>query len=413
MKSDIDRLMADLRLDAIVVVGDEAPNPYRDYLTNRSKANGTIIKKRGQEAAFIVGPMEIGEAASSGLKAYTDTDFGGAEILQEYAGDTQAIERELYRSYLIRLQVSGRVAFYGVADVNATLALVLALRERMPGLEFVLGGETARLFNALYETKDAAEIAHLREAARLTSQVVRAVWDFISRHHTESDSAGSRVVDSQSQPLTIGAVKGFIRQQEAALGLDDTEGCIFAQGRDAGLPHSRGEDSDVLQVGKSIVFDISPREAGGYFHDMTRTWCIGHAPDDVQAAYQDVLAIFRKVTGSLRVGAPSRSYQVMTLDYFESKGHPTQRSQPGTFDGYVHGLGHGLGLNVHEAPSFSLYAPSSDLAPGNVFTVEPGLYYPDRGFGVRVEDTVYFDQDGSLHTLTDFHYDLVLPLRGE
>jgi Xaa-Pro aminopeptidase len=76
----------------------------------------------------------------------------------------------------------------------------------------------------------------------------------------------------------------------------------------------------------------------------------------------------------------------------------------------VHGLGHGLGLNVHEAPQFGLYTPSSNLAPGNVFAIEPGLYYPDRGFGVRIEDTVYLDQDGSPHTLTDFPYDLVLPL---
>ncbi len=145
---------------------------------------------------------------------------------------------------------------------------------------------------------------------------------------------------------------------------------------------------------------------------MTRTWCIGQALADVQQAYDDVMHVFNDVKATLKVGASSRSFQIKTLDYFESQEHPTNRTQPGTLSGYFHGLGHGLGLNVHEAPYFGENRPDSALAPGMVFTVEPGLYYPDAGFGVRVEDTVYLDQDGTLQTLTDFPTDLALPLRG-
>ena len=72
MKSDIDRLMSDLNLDAILVLGDESPNPYRDYLTSRSRATGTIIKKRGQPAVFIVNAMERGNVT----RALAGEDIG-------------------------------------------------------------------------------------------------------------------------------------------------------------------------------------------------------------------------------------------------------------------------------------------------------------------------------------------------
>jgi Xaa-Pro aminopeptidase len=218
------------------------------------------------------------------------------------------------------------------------------------------------------------------------------------------------VVDERGEPLTIGAVRRFIQAQEAALGLEDSQGFIFAQGRDAGVPHSVGEDSDVLEVGRAIVFDIFPRGASGYYHDMTRTWSLGCAADDVQAAYDDVMVAFRTVMEALRVGEPTSRYQVMVLDYFEGRGHATQRSQPGTMNGYVHSLGHGIGLNVHEAPTFGEKSKHV-LQIGNAFTVEPGLYYPERGYGVRVEDSVYIDESGAVQRLTDFPYDLVVPLR--
>ena len=115
--------------------------------------------------------------------------------------------------------------------------------------------------------------------------------------------------------------------------------------------------------------------------------------------------------GSLAVGQPCRASQEMVCDYFEAKGHPTVRTQPGTHEGFVHSLGHGLGLDIHEEPRLS-HATGNDtiLQPGHVVSVEPGLYYPDRGFGVRIEDTVAFNEAGELINLTNFPYDLVIPM---
>jgi Xaa-Pro aminopeptidase len=111
------------------------------------------------------------------------------------------------------------------------------------------------------------------------------------------------------------------------------------------------------------------------------------------------------------LGKPAHLVQEAVLDYFEGEGHATSRSQPDTTSGYVHGLGHGIGLNIHENPRMSHLSKEDVFQVGNVITIEPGIYYPDKGYGVRIEDACYVAEDGSLVTLTDFHKELVLPLR--
>jgi Xaa-Pro aminopeptidase len=410
MRSDLDRLMDEYRLDAIVVISDETPNTFRDYLTGRAKAHGNIFKKRGEQAVIVVSGMEVDEAAKSGLRVMTYHDFDFAPLYNQFGDQPARLRRELFLNFFRKLNIRGRVGFYGTAAVNNLLPNLLALTESDLEIAPALDEDALALFRRMYETKDAAEIAALQDVARLTCEVVRRAWSFLSNHYASGDSIGSPVVDERGEPLTIGAVRRFIQAQEAALGLEDSQGFIFAQGRDAGVPHSVGEDSDVLEVGRAIVFDIFPRGASGYYHDMTRTWSLGCAADDVQAAYDDVMVAFRMVMDALRVGEPTSRYQVMVLDYFEGRGHATQRSQPGTMNGYVHSLGHGIGLNVHEAPTFGEKSKHV-LQVGNAFTIEPGLYYPERGYGVRVEDSVYIDESGAVQRLTDFQYDLVVPLR--
>ncbi len=410
MRSDLDRLMGEYRLDAIVVISDETPNPFRDYLTNCAKAHGHIFKKRDEPAVFVVSGMEVDEAAKSGLRVMTHHDFEFAQLYNQFGDQPMRLRRELFLNYLRKLGIRGRVGLYGTTAIHTFLPNLLSLLNDAQELTLALDEESLALFSRMFETKDAAEIAALQEVARLTCEVVRRAWRFLSTHYASAEAVGSPVVDETGAPLTIGAVRRYIRQQEMALGLEDSQGFIFAQGRDSGVPHSVGEDSQVLEVGRTIVFDIFPRGASGYYHDMTRTWSLGCATEEVQAAYDDVMSAFRMVMEALKVGEPASRYQSMVLDYFEGRGHPTQRSQPGTMSGYVHSLGHGIGLNVHEAPTFGEKSKHV-LQIGNAFTVEPGLYYPERGYGVRVEDSVYIDESGALQRLTDFPYDLVVPLR--
>jgi len=196
--------------------------------------------------------------------------------------------------------------------------------------------------------------------------------------------------------------------------VDAEDGTIFAIGRDGGVPHSRGTDRDPIALGKPIVFDIFPNEAGGgYFYDFTRTWCLGYAPPEVEKAYADVLAVFQQVVRALKPGELCRAYQKMTCDLLEARGHPTIQSQPQTTSGYVHSLGHGIGLRVHESPRMADVEGNNDrLDPGAVFTVEPGVYYPERGFGIRIEDSLWLNPDTlKFETLANYSKRLVLPVK--
>ena len=245
----------------------------------------------------------------------------------------------------------------------------------------------------------------MTSVAERTNATMQDTFDFLQGHTAHN----GHVVNADGNTLTIGDVKRFIALRLAERGLESSD-VIFAQGRDGGIPHSRGEDDDMVRTGVPIVYDLFPQEAGGgYFHDMTRTICLGSAPDEVQKAYDEVMACFNMIVDALEVGESAGKYQIMTCDFFAERGHPTIKDDPGTQKGYVHRLGHGVGLEIHGLPRLSDRAEDV-LEVGNVITVEPGLYYPDKGFGVRIEDLFYFDHDGQLVNLSDVAKDLVLPI---
>jgi Xaa-Pro aminopeptidase len=410
MKADIDRLMAERGMDAIVVMIDEVYSPQVDFLAGRSHVHGGLLIKAWQaDPVFVVSGMEIEEARATGLKAYSWDDFGYRDALSANSGDTVAAQVVLWGRCLAQFGVAnGKIGVYGMSKVETILALFDALREAYPQYQFV-GESGTTLFNAAVFTKDAEEIRRIASVAERTSEVVRATWDFIASHRTNDSEV---VVDRDGTPLTIGDVKRFVIQELMERGLEDT-GMIFAQGRDGAFPHSRGNDEEALRLGETLVFDLFPRETGGGFHhDITRTWCIGYAPDEVRETYQTVMEAFDLAHEMFAVGRPVREMQEAVMQYFEDRNHTTWRQNPASQEGYTHSLGHGVGLEIHEGYTMSHLNKNDVFEVGNVITIEPGLYYPEKGYGVRVEDTLYVAPDGQLLTLTDVPKDLVLPLRG-
>lgn len=408
MKSQIDGLMQERGLAALLVVGGEGYSEVRDYMSNGAHiTGGIIVKKVGDEPLLVVNGMETEEAKKSGytVKSYGDLDF---YTLQKETKNRDIAQVLFWGKCLQAGGVAaGKVGLYGRGDVNEIIELTKLAVERLPQYEFV--GETERtLFDIAFLTKDDDELARIRSVAERTNDVMAIAWDFIAGHTTDADET---LIKEDGTPLTIGDIKRLVRRELLERELEDT-GMIFAQGRDAGFPHSRGEAAMPLKLGQSIVFDLFPRElGGGYHHDMTRTWSIGYATPEVQQAYDDVMEAFDIAVETFGLDKPTHLMQEAVQDNFEAKGHPTMRTAAGSQEGYVHSLGHGIGLLIHERPSISHTRKEDLFQKGNVITIEPGLYYPDKGYGVRVEDSFVITDAGELVSITPFRKDLVLPLK--
>lgn len=413
MKSDLDRLMAERNIDAFIVTGPSHANPTMYYMVNGAHVGEvtTVIQKRGEAPVIFANSMEREEAAKSGLRVIDRNQYDPLKIIKEEKGNTLRARARITAMMLDEIGVNkGRVAVYGREEQGVMFALWNGLMAMRP--EFQIVGEYGQsIFDRAWYTKDAGEVARIRAVGEKTMAVVGNTWNFLASRRTKDGV----LLNDDGSPLTVGGVKKMIRQWSMEQNIEHPEDFIFAIGRDAGVPHSRGTETDVIELGKTIVYDIFPSEAGGgYFFDFTRTWCVGHAPPEVQKVYDEVLEIFNISTDAMQAGAPCAQYQRMTNDYFEKRGHPTTRSQPKTVEGYVHSLGHGVGLQVHERPSLSDYEGNTDtLEPGVAITVEPGLYYPDQGFGVRIEDFLWLNPETkTLETIGEFRKDLVIPLKG-
>ena len=410
MKKDLDALMQNNDLDAILITGPAQHNPAMVYMTGaRHLTNAELIKKRDEDAVLFHYPMERDEAARSGLRCKNISEYDLISLLKEANGDSLKATVRRYQLMLEELGItSGRIALYGRTELGPSFALFSALQQAMPGLSLVGEMDHSVLMLARM-TKDEAEIEHIRRMGEITTQVVAQVADFLTSHQAKDGV----LVSSKGEALTIGDVKKRIDLWLSERGAENPEGTIFAIGRDAGVPHSSGTASDPLKLGQTIVFDIFPCKAGGgYYYDFTRTWCLGYAPDEVLALYEDVYSTYNQVTSQLKAGEPFKIYQDMTCELFAAKGHPTIKENPQTQQGYVHSVGHGLGLNIHERPWSGLSSDEKDcLVPGSVFTIEPGLYYPDKNMGVRLENSLWVRPDGSMEVLADYPLDLVLPVR--
>lgn len=409
MRSEIDALMLDRELVALLIPIDHHYSPYVDMLVGRARmTHGLLLKRHRADPLLIAQGMEVEEARATGAAVLTQTDLGWPAIQKQYGTDQIGAEAALWQAALAQAKVPpGRVGIYGVGELGEILALLPRLNT--PDSPYVFVGEGGRnLFDVAAVTKADDEIARIESVAQRTNEVMAATWDYISGHQ----AVDGVVRQPDGTPLTVGDVKRFVLAALLQRGLEDTE-MIFAQGRDAAFPHSRGTEHMALQTGQTIVFDLFPREAGGgYHHDMTRTWCLGHASEAAQSIYDQVMHAFDIALQAFALDKPTHLMDEAVLDYFEGAGHATGRSQPGTDHGYVHSLGHGLGLKVHELPSISFRRKDDRFQVGNVITIEPGLYDPTAGLGVRVEDTLVIDADGSLRSLTPFRKDLVLPLLG-
>lgn len=388
MLSDLDQLQHDRSIDAIVIPLHESMHPAFRWITHGAKVTrGYAIKIAGREPVLVHYDMERDEAAACGLPLKSIHDYGYDRIFKHAATASDAYA-QFFDAVLRDHGAQTTVAFYGNVPIHLYLGVADALATR--GWIVHRGGDD--LLQLARKRKDAWEIDAIASVGRRTAEVVDCVRDAL-REWTES--------------MTIGDLKRLATMECVRRGMTEDHETILSQGRDAGVPHSRGDANARVVQSSPIVLDIFPLDASsGYFFDMTRTFCVGPIPDELQTIHADVLAAFELARDAMRPGTRASMYQALVCDFFESKGYETTRRNPRATSGYVHGLGHGVGLEIHERPSFSLLPSNEDLIEtGDIVTIEPGLYFPERAIGVRIEDTFVVREDG-VESLCGGNYEL-------
>jgi len=407
VRNDFDRLMRERGLAGMVVFAYDRYSPAMYYATGQKLHFGVYFRGADGRTLLVHDPMERDQAAAAGCEHASFVQHRLNQILDEEGNPARGFGR-LIGDVCGSLGIEGPIALLG--DLPAGFAHMLVERLEEVGRGVRVDGGYPDLVSVARSTKDPHEIAAIRHAGRGAVAAIERVIEHVGTLRRD----GAQLVGDDGAPVTLGALRRIIQQEFLAHGLAEDGESIVSQGRDAGVPHNRGNDAEALRPGVPLLIDLFPGEAGGGYHsDITRTFCVGPAPEDLKKLYTDVRDAFQHAVKHLAIGQSCRSYQEMVCDLFESRGHATQRSHPGTEEGYVHGLGHGVGLAVHEPPR--LGGPPSNtqtLEAGMVITVEPGLYYPSRGLGARIEDLLLVRNDGTFENLTPAPYELEIHPRG-
>lgn len=244
--------------------------------------------------------------------------------------------------------------------------------------------------------KTKREIEQLTEAQRVNE----SAFEIVHRILVDSVIRKNRIL-YEGEVLTSEHLKFVVCTHLLKAGYSCPDGIIVASGPQAARPHDEGEGP--LLPHATIIVDIFPRsEKTGFYADMTRTFVKGTPSKKVCDLFFAVESVQREVCEGVEVGDSCAAVHQRTVKAFAKLGHITSPTE-----GFMHGTGHGLGLQVHEEPRFNALS-TAIVEPGMVMTVEPGLYYPKIG-GVRIEDVVIFHPRGRKENITHFNLPSFIP----
>ena len=254
------------------------------------------------------------------------------------------------------------------------------------------------LFDNRRRSKNETELGGIRRAQKACETALDAARDLLRR--AQPNGAGLEV---DGAPLTSERIKRVIEGVFADHDVEASE-MIVSHGPQTAVGHDMG--SGQIRPNEPIVFDLFPRDKQtGCYADMTRTYVVGEPSEEVKEWYGLVKDALDRSTAAVKPGANGRKLFELVCNIFQQAGYKTAlNKEPGEVleDGFIHSLGHGVGLEVHELPSMS--RTGHDLVPGDVITIEPGLYRSGYG-GLRLEDLVLVTKNG-YEVITDYPYDL-------
>ncbi len=324
---------------------------------------------------------------STATDVWVESDFGRRELIKQGMNPHESA-LEVVRRALDRLQLT---------DVAVPPSFPLDLADYLRA-----HGVTVSTDRAGYEmrrrVKDERALDGIRIAQRATEAAFVRVKEMLG---ASTPGADGLMLDGEQ--LTSERVSAGIEDVLRAHGCEGEPPLVGAGPTGANV-HEHG--SGPIRAHESVIVDIFPRHtASRFFADMTRTFCVGEAPEQLRHMHATVLEAVKRSTERIAAGVNGTAVWEAACDVFEANGYRTTR---GLADGesldedFFHGLGHGVGIEVHEAPNLGL--AGDDLVVGDVVTIEPGVYR--KGFGgVRLEDLAVV-REGGCDVLTNFPYDL-------
>ena len=309
------------------------------YLTGFTGTNGACLVGREQRIFF--------------------TDFRYTERAEREVGEEwerPEAERELVP------QIAGRMSRkVGFEDAKLSVRQLARLEAAVADdVDFVPAGD---LVERLRAVKEPEEIERMAAASELADDIFRWALERGLAGRIERDVAR--------------ACEARIRELDAEPSFPP----IIAAGENGAVPHAEPGEREIGS-GELVVFDMGV-QLDGYCSDGTRTFATGEPGDEAREVYDVVLAAQLAALAAIRVGASGKEVDAVARGMIAEAGHG---------DHFGHGLGHGVGLEVHESPRLGINS-EEELREGNAVTVEPGIYLPGR-FGVRIEDLVVVTADG-------------------
>jgi Xaa-Pro aminopeptidase len=254
--------------------------------------------------------------------------------------------------------LAGKVGF---EDDHLSVRTLRRLEEKLAdGVETVAAGGKVE---KLRRVKDAGELSAIAAAAELSDEIWR--WSL------------ERGLAGRTEREVARAAEARMRE----LGADPSFPAIVASARNGALPHAEPGEREIGE-GELVVFDMGAK-LDGYCSDGTRTFATGEPGDEARAVYEVVREAQAAALGAVAAGATGKAVDGAAREIIDGAGHGER---------FGHGLGHGVGLEVHEAPGLS-HRSEDTLAADEVVTIEPGVYLPGE-FGVRIEDLVIVTEKG-------------------
>ena len=286
----------------------------------------------------------------------------------------------------------------GVDTLTVPASFPVGMAEKIKKAGFRLEISEEELFPER-EFKTPSEVEKILRALRAAEAGCRRAVEVLK----ESDIAPDRTLRWQGSPLTSETLRAEVDCTMLRLGMTAID-TICAGGLQASQPHNTG--SGVLLADYPIVLDIFPRSSTtGYWGDLTRTVVKGEPSDFMRRAYDAVLEAREFAKSCIKPGAIPSEIHKCAENVLTRHGFSTGSDERGNY-GFFHGLGHGVGLEIHEFPRLNP-RNNTPLKPGIVVTDEPGLYYPDQG-GIRLEDMIHITSDGKTVTLTEMEDQFIL-----